>query len=191
MYSSESTTKDYVDANDLYDFLHNSYHDDVKRTEWVTLVNYFDSNSQTRLDFDDFLLILLPCKDKELRNVIKRSKYAVDKFYPDEKILHQDWEILLASLFKREIDLFRLKNNILEDLNSVTKCSPLELFQLIDTKNKSLIDHLTLKDFCFRNKYYATNDELIAMMRRVDTDGDSKINYNDFIQFITMDNPIK
>lgn len=169
----------------------NNYHDDVKLAEWATLINYFDSNSGSELDFEDFLLILLPWQDRELRNVVKRAKYAIGEVQPEERMLHRDCEILLASLFKREIDLFRLKNMILEDLESITRCTPLELFNLVDINNQDYLDHLSLKDFWMWNGHFATEEELIAIIRRIDTDGDSKINYNDFVQFITMQNFVR
>lgn len=108
LYNSENVAKDYIDAHDLSDFLQANYHEDVKLTECSSIINYFDSNSGSRLYFEDFLLILLPWKDKELRNVIKRAKYDIGEIRPDERILYQDCEILLASLFKREIDLNRI-----------------------------------------------------------------------------------
>jgi len=181
--------KQSIDAHDLYDFLHKNYHEDVKIDEWQWLIDYFDSDSEGNLIFDDFLLILLPSNDKELRNVIKRTKYSIGDIQPYDRILPQDWEILLASLFKREVDLTRLKNLILEDMNSFY--SPLELFNLVDILNQGYLDHLSLKDFLMWNKYYATEEELIAIIRRIDTNGDSKIDYQDFVQFITINNPIK
>ena len=182
-YQSENVAKDYIDAHDLDEFLHNNYHDDVKLSEWSNIINYFDSNNGARFYFEDFLLILLPCQDRELRNVIKRAKYDMGEINPNEKILYQDCEILLASLFKREIDLIRMKNQILEDLDSISQCSPLDLFNLVDTTGKTYLDHLNLKEFVLSNGHYTTDDELIAIIRRIDTDGDSKINYSDFIQF--------
>lgn len=96
----------------------------------------------------------------------------------------QDWEILLASLFKREIDLSRLKNMILQDMNSVY--SPLELFELVDLMNQGYLDHISLKNFLLWNEHFPTNEELIAIIRRIDTNGDSKIDYDDFVQFIAI-----
>lgn len=127
----------------------------------------------------------MPCQDRELRNVIKRAKYAIGDVHPEHRMMSRDCDILLASLFKREIDLFRLKNLILEDLDSVTQCTPLELFKLVDVMDKGVLDHLTLKEFLLLNGHFSTKEELIAIIRRIDTDGDSKIKYHEFVQFIT------
>ena len=130
-------------------------------------------------------MILLPWNDKELRNVMKRVKYSIGEIEPYDRILPQDWEILLASLFKREIDLNRLKNRILEDM--VCMYSFFELFNLVDIPNQGFLDHLSLKNFLLWNEHFATKEELIAIIRRIDTNGDSKIDYQDFLNFITID----
>lgn len=181
--------KMWIDAHDLHVFLHKNYHEDIKLVEWADLVHYFDSDSGITLDFDDFLRILLPCQDKELRSVMKRSKYNLEEVQPGERILSQDCEILLASLFKREIDMNRTKNQLIEDISSVYEVNPLQLFKLIDIDDMGYISHVSIKEFCNYHNNFLTEQELLAIVRRIDTDGDLKISYEDFVQFITPNTP--
>ncbi|CAI2368405.1 unnamed protein product [Moneuplotes crassus] len=184
--SEDEGFKEFIDAHDLHCFLHKNYHDDVRIEECQILINYFDSNSKGKLYFDDFLLILLPSNDKELRNVMKRTKYSIGEIGPDDRIMPQDCEILLASLFKREIDMSRIASNILQDINH--SYTPLELFNLVDITNQGFLDHFSLKNFLLCNEHMATKEELIAIIRRIDTNGDSKVDYDDFVQFLSTDN---
>ena len=100
--------------------------------------------------------------------------------------VHTSHDILVSSLFKREIDLMRGKNRLLEDIISVSDMSPLELFGIISKNGASTINYLAIKEFLMSHGHYATDDELIAIIRRIDTDNDSIIDYNDFINFITV-----
>ena len=171
---------------DLYSYLHDNYHDDVKLTECVSLINYFDSNSNAKLGFDDFFLIILPWRDKGLRKAMKQARENLHHYKHHSLPVSQDCEILLSSLFKREIDLLRIKNALLEDLQSVSELTPLELFKLLDKHDALYINYLGIRDFLYSHGHYATDDELIAIIRRIDTDNDSYIDYKDFVQFITI-----
>ena len=50
-------------------------------------------------------------------------------------------------------------------------------FRSIDRYNEGYIDTYNLGTFLRNNGYYASERELIAIIRRVDTDGDAKISY--------------
>ena len=50
-------------------------------------------------------------------------------------------------------------------------------FRAIDRYNKGLIDAYNLDQFLRNNGHYASERELLAIIRRIDTDGDAKLSY--------------
>ena len=50
-------------------------------------------------------------------------------------------------------------------------------FKAIDRYNEGLIDAYNLGQFLRNNGHYASEKELLAIIRRIDTDGDAKLSY--------------
>ena len=57
-------------------------------------------------------------------------------------------------------------------------------FRTVDRYNYGTIDAESLKTFFKLNGKYLSDKESIAIVRRIDTDGDSKISYSEFSDFI-------
>ena len=62
--------------------------------------------------------------------------------------------------------------------------TPFAAFRSVDRFNGGRIDTVNLGDFLRRNACYSTDMELLAMVRRIDTDGDANITYSEFAEFI-------
>lgn len=57
-------------------------------------------------------------------------------------------------------------------------------FRTIDRFNDGFIDSHNLSTFFKNNGHYATQSELLAIIRRIDTDGDAKLSYTEFIEYL-------
>ena len=53
-------------------------------------------------------------------------------------------------------------------------------FRTIDRYNDGYIDSFNLQVFLKNLGYYATSKDILAIIRRIDTDGDAKISYSEF-----------
>ena len=58
-------------------------------------------------------------------------------------------------------------------------------FRAIDRYNEGYIDTYNLGQFLKNNGHYASERELIAIIRRIDTDGDAKLSYSEFSEFLS------
>lgn len=57
-------------------------------------------------------------------------------------------------------------------------------FRAIDKYNEGNINTYNLSVFLKNNGYFATERELLAIIRRIDTDGDAKLSYSEFADFL-------
>jgi len=57
-------------------------------------------------------------------------------------------------------------------------------FKSIDRLSEANVNIHNLGQFLKNNGYYATERELLAIIRRIDTDGDAKLSYSEFSDFI-------
>jgi hypothetical protein len=91
-----------VSSRELITFLREQgiYH--VSEPEAYQLVNFFDSNGNGRLSFQEFLQMFLPCEDNFLRNTtLDRYSMRVGRF----DRLPGDIERAVATVIENEIDL--------------------------------------------------------------------------------------
>lgn len=57
-------------------------------------------------------------------------------------------------------------------------------FRAIDKYNEGNINTYNLLTFLKNNGFFATEKELLCMIRRIDTDGDAKLSYSEFADFL-------
>ena len=57
-------------------------------------------------------------------------------------------------------------------------------FKSVDRYSEGYINTSNLGQFLKSNGYYASERELLAIIRRIDTDGDAKLSYAEFSDFL-------
>lgn len=62
--------------------------------------------------------------------------------------------------------------------------SPFAAFRSVDRYNSGRIDTVNTGSFLRQNGHYASELELLAIIRRIDTDGDAVIVYSEFAEFV-------
>jgi hypothetical protein len=90
----------------------------------------------------------------------------------------------LTELIERELDLHRRLEILKGDLEIRYDYSSYSAFRAIDRYNEGHINTFNLGVFLKNNGHYASERELLAIIRRIDTDGDAKLNYSEFSDFI-------
>jgi len=170
-----------IDSRELCNFLRDNsvYH--VSESEAHTLIQFFDSNGNGRLSFTEFSQMVLPCEDNFLRN-ITMDRYAVRVGRYDH--LPRDIELALTSVIEKEIDLQRRLESLKRELQVQYDYSPFAAFRSVDRYNSGRIDSVNVGSFLRQNGHYSSEMENLAIVRRIDTDGDACVVYSEFAEFI-------
>lgn len=139
------------------------------------------SKDPKRLISYSFVQMLLPCEDNILRRITEeRPAFRVGRY----DYLPRDIENALTELIERELDLHRRQEILKRDLEVRYDYSTYAAFGSIDKYNEGYINTFNLGVFLKNNGYYATEKELLAIIRRIDTDGDAKLSYSEFSDFM-------
>lgn len=170
-----------VSSREFCNFLRDNsvYH--VSESEAYQLVSFFDSNGNGRLSFQEFLQMFLPCEDNFLRNVtLDRPSGRVGRY----DHLPRDIELAITAVIEGEIDLQRRLEGLKREMELQYDYSPFAAFRSVDRYNSGRIDSVNTGSFLRQNGHYASEMELLAIVRRMDTDGDATVNYNEFAEFV-------
>ena len=125
--------------------------------------------------------MLLPCEDNILRNItLDRPSRRVTRY--DQ--LPRDIELAISNVVEKEIDLQRRLEILKRELECQYDYSPFAAFRSVDRYNSGRIDTVNCGAFLRQNGHYASEMELLAIIRRIDTDGDAVIVYSEFAEFV-------
>ena len=150
-------------------------------SECHRLLKFFDSDEDGRLSFNDFIQMLLPCEDNFLRRLTQeRPSFRVPRY----EFLPRDIERGLTDILERELDFLRRLDSLKADLDVRYDHSIFAAYKSIDKFNEGAINTYNLSTFLKNNGFYASERELLCIIRRVDTDGDARLSYSEFSDFV-------
>jgi len=89
-------------------------------------------------------------------------------------------ERVMSQLIYKEVKMHLKAENIKRSLESSYDFSIKAAFKAIDDWNYNYIDKANLKRFLRSMGHVATKQEIVAILRRFDLDGDAKINFEEF-----------
>ena len=170
-----------VTSREVCNFLRDNgvYH--VSEGEAHTLVCFFDNNGNGRLSFQEFLQMLLPCEDNYLRNrTLDRPSRRCGRY----DHLPRDIELAVANVIEKEIDLQRTLEASKRELSFGYDYSSFAAFRSVDRYNTGRINTVNMGSFLRQNGHYSSEMELVAIVRRIDADGDANLDYNEFAEFM-------
>lgn len=125
--------------------------------------------------------MFLPCEDNFLRNItLDRPSGRVGRY----DHLPRDIELAITAVIEGEIDLQRRLEGLKREMELQYDYSPFAAFRSVDRYNSGRIDTVNCGSFLRQNGHYASEMELLAIIRRIDTDGDAIINYSEFAEFV-------
>jgi len=125
--------------------------------------------------------MVLPCEDNVLRNItIDRPSARVGRF---EK-LPVDIELAMSNVISKEVELSRRLETLKRDLSLGLDYTTMACFSTIDRLNTGSITTINLGTFMRDNGHFATETELLAIVRRLDTNGDASLTYAEVCEFL-------
>jgi Ca2+-binding EF-hand superfamily protein len=170
-----------VSSREFGDFLRDQgvYH--ISDSELYQLVSFFDNNGNGSLSFQEFLQMWLPCEDNILRNMtLDRYSARVGRF----DRLPADIERAVTAVIELEITLQRRLEGLKGDLERNYDYNPYAAFAALDRNRNGSINSFEVGSFLRQNGHYASEMELVAIIRRIDTDGDATVNTSEFAAFM-------
>lgn len=93
----------------------------------------------------------------------------------------------LTALLMKEISFMRRVEDIKADLARRYDYGTYSSFRTVDRLNEAFINIDNLRTILKFHNYYLTDRELLAIIRRIDTDGDAKISYGEFSDFMKFE----
>lgn len=125
--------------------------------------------------------MVLPCEDNVLRNItIDRPSARIGRF---EK-LPVDIELAMSNVITKEVELARRLETLKRDLSLSLDYTTMACFSTIDKYNSGSITTVNLGAFMRENGHYASETELLAIVRRLDTNGDASLTYAEVCEFL-------
>jgi len=172
----------FITSYDIVRFLNDNSVYSVSEPEAFNLVKYFDADNKGCLNFADFIQIFLTCEDQMSREVTLARKplYRISKF----QSLHPTIERNMADIIVKEVQYASRVESLKREVISCYYFSPTAAFRTIDLNNLGFITPMALDSFFMRNTYPATTQQVDAVIRRIDYQGDSRISYTELDEFL-------
>ena len=126
--------------------------------------------------------MFLPCEDNLLRDsTLSRVAPAV----LSHELLPRDIESAMCDVLEKEIVLQRRLEDLKSDLGALIEYSSVSAFYTIERFTRSgVLNTVNIGDFLRSQGHYASETELVAIVRRIDTDGNCTISSGELSEFL-------
>ena len=171
-------SKNYINEINLMTFLQTKNGIPCTMEELQFFILLYDENSDAKLSYSEFLNIVLSNNNFELR---KKAREKIGS-YCEENNLPFNVEYSLVKLFMKELDLIRTTRILIEKLKKRNDFNVHDLFHYL--KGYGNITNESMKIFLEKNGILFDNNDLINIMKRLDINNDSKIDFDEFHQFL-------
>jgi Ca2+-binding EF-hand superfamily protein len=179
--------KGFLEFSDFVNFLKDSGYNFLKNSKEMKglslLLEYYDSDVDGLLNFEEFLKFILT-KDHTLIRSISTQKKTYKTNY--NQFLNEELEMEICKLILNEAKLFSLMNakkleitlteEFEEDLLSIWKC--------LDKDDNGFISKEDIDAFLRTHMIILYEEEIKSFIYMFDEDNDGKINWNDFLFMI-------
>lgn len=170
-----------VDSVEIVNFLRDNGVAHITEGEAYNLISFFDSDGNKRLSFQEFIQLLLPCEDNVLRNItIDRPSVRVGRF----DRLPIDIEHAITAVLEKEVNLARRLEACKRDLELGLDYTATAAFRSVDRYASGLVTTVNLGAFLRDQGHWASETELLAIVRRIDTDGDASVDLREWSEFL-------
>ena len=171
-------SKNYINEINLMTFLQTKNGIPCTMEELQFFILLYDENSDAKLSYSEFLNIVLSNNNFELR---KKAREKIGSNC-EENNLPFNVEYSLVKLFMKELDLIRTTRILIEKLKKRNDFNVHDLFHYL--KGYGNITNESMKIFLEKNGILFDNNDLINIMKRLDINNDSKIDFDEFHQFL-------
>jgi Ca2+-binding EF-hand superfamily protein len=166
---------------EIVNFLRDNGVSHVSDSEAYNLVIFFDNNGNTRLSYDEWVQMYLPCEDNYLRD------RTMARFAPSilrSEGLPRDIELAMCDVIEKEIALQRNLESLKVDLAGCYEFTSTAAFVSVDVYRSGVLTTVNVSDFLRSQGAYLSELELVAIIRRIDTDGNCSVTMRELDEFM-------
>lgn len=180
VFQSIDTDRDgLVDSRDICSFMSSLGFNRWTDKDFDFVINYFDSSNSRKLNYNDFMQILLPCTNDFLRNEALNRKpqmYGLPKSGLSPEVTDSLWALL-----EKEVDYHRETEEIKIGLSSSPDFNPEALFNEIDYQRFGFLDFNSIQNLLKNFGVKASETEINSIIRRLDVTANAQISLSEFI----------
>ena len=181
--------KGFIVSQDIVNLLHENRcgAPDISKYGCNYLVKFFDSSFSGHISYQDYLQIILPCTDLDLRTEVTQQRQTYST-HPSQT-LSPPVERALSKLLLSEIQFHLKLEQMKIDLHQIWDFKLSHLFKLVDHTRSGFIDHNNMKRFLALMGHQVQSQEIFSIIRRIDVDGDQKIMFTEFSESFSLVSP--
>ena len=173
-YLSIHTIQDFLDKHEI---LHSP-------SSVLALIAQYTVGPDTFLTVNEFKHLLLPSTSPGLlESVVSRVGQGHGQGTGEI-------EYLLGKLFGKEVELQRSLEGRRRELYSRFDFSSVSAFEAIDWRRRGFIDRAAIFEYCKRNGRVLGAEDIDAILRRVDLDGDELLSFSELCEYIRPKDPV-
>ena len=124
--------------------------------------------------------MVLPCDNNLLRAQAQKRPYTRCGRFDN---LQYDIELGLKNIVQHEVDFIKRMERLIEELECQPDYTPQAAFKCLDKFGTGKIVEQDLSQFLRDMGARLIDREIFAIIRRIDTDGDAKIAFDEFTDF--------
>jgi Ca2+-binding EF-hand superfamily protein len=177
----------FVVPMDLVNFMRENGVMGMTEADFYYVIKFFDSDEDGKLNYPDFLQIVLPCTNPKIRAMT--TQRSMGDCRPSD-FLTLDVEQDLSRLLKMEATLHSESEDLKERFESHMDYTPAGAYAAIDNSSLGFIDTKGIDNF-FKRLFTKgfTLEDVMAIIRRLDLDGDRKLKPEEFLKGIKAQQP--
>lgn len=143
------------------------------------VIHNFDKDEDFSINFNEFLNIILPRKDDQLKNETEQRKPDENDQEEKDNKIDQDINDAFANLLQKELDIVKTLANIAEDIKLSKDFTTYESFLAI-VHDEKYITKENMGVFLKEHNVSLEERDIETLMFRIDSDADGKISYEEF-----------
>ena len=178
----DTESKNYINEINIINFLQKRNGIPCTTKEIQFLIFFYDENFDGKLSYTEFLNLVLSDNNYALR---KSTRERVGTCY-GKSILPFNVEYSFVKILQRELNLIRTTLTIIDELKSRNDFNVHDLFHYM--KGYGCITSQSMKLFLQKNFIKFEEDDIRTIIKRMDINRDSKVNFCEFHAFLCFPN---
>ena len=142
------------------------------------MMSFYDLDHGGSMGYNEFMKFILPCDNADLRTeVCQRKTYKAD--IVNGKRLHESVEKTMAEFIERECNCHIKLEMIKRNLHHLPDWNCRAVYNLIDSQKQGYVSHPQIYAFLNADGCEPTDEELIAIVRRIDSSGNGELDFEE------------